>query len=343
MNSSSHAMPPRMALAILVLAAMGCSLPAVIQSITQQLFGPTPAPTQMPPTSSTLLLNDITTCRVQPQDSAAPIVTIQAGANLPIIAQYQWWYLVQVQLSASQYNRCWINPTASTVQGPVASIPVVTDPREVPLLPPAAGNNPADNPAADDRTSVPITGGNATPAPPGIAQPSGADVTPPTADVVSGILVPPTVIPTTDVDVIPGLYVAPTAILGSTPGIPIYGLPVLPTGIIVPPCVTACGIYPTKTPLPPIIFQPTFSFIIYPTKTPLPPVMINPTLPLINPTKILIVKPTNTPQPPVMINPTLPMINPTMIIIIKPTNTPAPPPVIVWPTMIIVVKPTPTP
>ncbi len=265
MKSPSHTL--RIALPLAVLAAVLWSLPFMIQrlpALGRLLQNVTQSPTQMSPSGSTLLLNEVTTCRAKPDDSAAAIAMVPAGMQLPIVAQYQWWYLVQVQLSGSQYNRCWVNPTASTVQGPVAAIPVVTDPEEVALLP------------AADTPGIPITG-QETPKAPKVGQPQ-----PGAPNATSALVGAPagatTVIVPSSVIVMPTLIIVPPMITAtSTPIVPIL---VYPTHIFV--------IKPSDTPEPPFIrVFPTH--IIKPSDTPEPPPI------LVYPTHIFVIKPTPTP------------------------------------------------
>ncbi len=131
MHSSSYTFTPRIALAILVLAATGCSPRVASQSETPRASNPTP----MPLSGSAVLLEADSICRAQPEDSAASITTVQAGTKLPIVAQHERWFLVELELFAGFYARCWLQPGASSVTGMVADIPAVANPKDVSLLP----------------------------------------------------------------------------------------------------------------------------------------------------------------------------------------------------------------
>ncbi len=350
MNNSSRTL--RIALPLGLLAAVLWCLPFAMQGLpmlARLSQNSAQSPTQMPPSGSTLLLNDSTPCRLQPGDSANLVTTIQAGTRLPIVAQYQWWYLVQVNISASKYNRCWINPGATTVEGSVASIPVVTDPDEVALFPavdtpevPMPGQGTPSKPMTGEGTpGIPIGGqptpgalsaDQGTPPAPGAPGATTADVAVP--GVATTVIAPPPGVAT--IEVIPGIVVPPTVVPVLTPRI-LY--PVIPTNIIYPIAPTAEIYYP------PVLALPTTKFIIHSTDTQPPPIMVWPTEPLIilQPTRIII-RPT---EPPVIIEPTEPpvIIRPTDIIIIRPTE----PPIIIQPTEpliidlppIIIIKPTP--
>ncbi len=163
MKRPSHRLTWTIAVPLGVLMAALWTLPFVAE-VLHRLSEPGQAlasfPTQMPPSESAVLLEAESSCRMLPQDSAATVTTIGAGTQLPIVAQYQRWYLVQVELSVSQYNRCWINPSASTVTGAAASIPRIGNPTIVPLYPgpqmvgvPDTGGQ-ADMPATSEPTAT---------------------------------------------------------------------------------------------------------------------------------------------------------------------------------------------
>ncbi len=344
MNNSSRTL--RIALPLGLLAALLWGLPFVLQglpmldSLSQNS---TRSPTQMPPSGSTLVLNDSTPCRVQPADSANLVTTLQAGTTLPIVAQFQAWYLVQVNVSASKYNRCGIYPGATTVEGAVAAIPVVTNPEEVALFP------------AVDATAVPIPGqptprkpvtGQGTPGIPisGQPTPNALSAGPGTPGVTDAEVAAPGAATT---EVIPGIVVPPTLVPILTPIYTVYPLLAIPPGlpgtIICPPMSDACYYYPPLDAQPSdviviqpteplLIVHPTDLILVHPTHTPLAPIIVQPT-------DLILIHPTHTPLPPVIIQPTQPpvIVLPTDIIIIRPTE----PPVIVWPTAIIIIRPTP--
>ncbi len=305
MNRLSRKVSWITALPVAMLLVVLWSLPFVVQMLPRfrrLSQNPSPSPTEMRPSGSTLLLNESAACRVQPQDSAATIARVPAGTKLAIIAQYHWWYLVQVQLSSSQYVRCWINPGASTVEGPVASIPVVSDPQDVPLF-------------ATDTPGVPITAGDATIIS-AAAMPATPVVTPATATttVIVGVLVSP-------LTAAPGTTVPPVMIVPVDPTIYVIVPPTEPIMLTLP----SGWILPTKTPFPEI----------QPSKTPTTVILIHPSLPPLQQTNTPV--PTIPPTMPILIHPTLPPLQATStpVPVIEPTQPPT-----IAPTAPIFIHPT---
>ncbi len=354
MNSSSRRKSWIIALPLAVLAALIWIVPLVIEP--RALFrGPAPratlSPTEMPPSSSALMLSDTGFCRAQPEDSAELITTVQAGAQLPVVAQYQWWYLVQVQLTTSQYNRCWINPGASTVTGEVADIPQIANPTVVPLIPaPQMSGVPkkgGQNVSASETEViwpplVPLHGPIRTvvgwlaslPAPRPIVMTLAATIHPPgrpgpigPAGPSVSTLVHPTVTPSRVVKL-----PAPPTVLLPHPTLLLTALP-HPTAW---PSATPTGLLKIPSPLPPITFPampeatathavdtpvPTVRKIIKPPPpTLIIPRIVEPTLPVLKPTDTEAPPPPIIDLPPIIVKPTLPLPLPPILPPILPTQ-----------------------
>jgi hypothetical protein len=195
----------------------------------------TPAPTQLPPSGSTLRLNAKSACRIAPTASAATVTTINADTSLPIVGQHKSWYLVQVNLPSSKYNQCWIDGASSAVVGAVASIPQIADPGDVPLYPQAG---------------IPNTGKGLTGTPAAV---KGSPIAPPT--------LVPTGTPPEDQDplvtatpklILTHIFVLPTKtpirVIIIKPTIPIIVKPTDPIIIIKPTLPIIIIIKPTATP-----------------------------------------------------------------------------------------------
>jgi hypothetical protein len=109
---------------------------------------PTLLPTSIPVPTSTvekvaanpvLRLNKNFYCRTGPDSSFPDVTGFFAGTELPIIGQYNGWYLVEVDVQ-SKFKACWIG--GGEVLGDAQSIPTVT-PKNLPAN--SSGSSSSNN------------------------------------------------------------------------------------------------------------------------------------------------------------------------------------------------------